>query len=251
MTSLAQVEALADAYRATLAEGDQRFVHSTVERKMLHAIVASSAADASQWIRSRVPSGHNMAEPLQDLVSVLETGNWIGKGLEWAKSQAISQAKAAAAWAILGMKIPVLIGSTLALIAGLVGWSFDAGVTVGRALIPLILGGGGAALWGILQGARALFPAANEVGRAANTLFESAGAIGGEAEKLFRGIVNVRLNDIAGLPYNNGVPVIRQVRALASTVVAACYLLAGLCGLVFISGVWHALEQIQSTPTFP
>ncbi len=139
MVSKAEVEALTDAYRGAMREGDSVLGGSDVERKILQAMVASSAADTSRWIKTRVPQGDKIAGPLDILIPELQDGNVVGQGLEFAKKQAVAQAKAAAGALFFGAAWPVWIGTVIGFLTGLFGLAYRAGGATGAAVITMLM----------------------------------------------------------------------------------------------------------------
>lgn len=153
MTTSSAVQDLADAYRQAMLEGDRELADSLLERKLLQALVASSAADTARWVKTRVQDGDAVVGPLETLVPALREGDWVGQGLDATKKQAADQAKAMATTAVFGATWPLWLGTVVAFFAGLFGFAFDAGAAFGQALAPLVLGGG-TFLYAIIRGSR-------------------------------------------------------------------------------------------------
>jgi hypothetical protein len=259
MATITQVSALADAYRRAMAQGDEEFAGAALERKVLHALVASSAADASRWVQTRVPNGTQVAEPLTALVPALQEGDVVGKTLDAIKNQLISQAKSIASSVFLGSSWPLWVGAVVGAIAGLIAMSFDAGVSLGSAFVALLAGGGPVG-YAVTRTLHASGPAAQAIGGAAGSLLGAASSVGTRAERVFRDATGPTLAAVYG---GNGTllpGVAAQARGVARTIVLASYALAIVAGIVFVVGVAQGFsaafeekrcEYSQYDPTCP
>lgn len=159
-----------------MADGDGQFADDIVERKILQAIVATSAADTLQWIQTRVPDGNAIGKPLEELAPVLQKGNIVGAGLDSAQEALVKQAKSAITNLMIGATVPVWLGAVVAFVAGVFGFAQQAGAQLGATLIPLLVGGGGAAA-ALVRGVLQVSPAVTKgVGGAATSLWAAARA---------------------------------------------------------------------------
>lgn len=248
MAEVDDVRAVANAYREALAEGDRVLAYAPVERKILLAIVAASAADTAAWVKTRVPDGDRVVEPLDALVPVLQKANLVGHGMELAKRALVSQAKSAVSALVLGQAAPILVLAVVAGAAGWLGFSYDAGVSVGGLLIPAVLGGG-AALGGIVQAVRAGSRLGPGLGQAAGNLYDSAGLIGSAAEGVVLSAVRQPLTQLRGegALADGATPVVRELRSAAQLVVVGAFVALGIGVVYFGFGLVDAWEAYSAT----
>ena len=132
-------------------EGDREFVDNALERKILHALVAASVADTARWVRTRVPAGDDVARSLLNLVPLLNQGNVVGQGLEYAQGKLLKEAKGLLFAAVGVAAWPLWFVSVLGFFGGLLGFAHEAGSATAKLLVPLFLAGGGTALYGLVR----------------------------------------------------------------------------------------------------
>ncbi|MDX3537567.1 hypothetical protein PV721_24995 [Streptomyces sp. MB09-01] len=186
---LEDVKALRNAYSKVLDEGDALFRNEPLSKRILLAMVVSSAADADMWIGSRVPDGGSLRQELASLVEVLQKRDVIGNDLQAFQTWVTGQRRALVATVILGTTWPLWIGALGALAGAATAWvtvTAEAGKAAGRILIPLLLGlltGGGVVLYYALRGAA--YHTRRATSRAATYLFGRARNIGSGPELLF------------------------------------------------------------------
>jgi len=239
----AEVNNLANAYRAAMSAGDQNLKLEPVERKILQAVVADSAASTLSWIQTRSPDGNEVGKPLENLVPALKQGNIVGGTLQSVKDKATSEAKSAVYGLVFSGTTPIWLGALGTAAAGYIGWAELAGETVGTVLIPLLLGGGaavGAVVRGIQMSGRML----EGTGQAAGTVWDAAGNIGASAEAVFRANVTAPLQAVTGS--GPAVPVLATLRGAARTVVALAFVALAVGVLYFLGGLSNAWTEYNS-----
>jgi hypothetical protein len=250
----AQVRAVADAYRETLRDGDQLLQARPVEKRILLAIVASSAVDTSRWVQTRMPAGVEAAKPLEDLVPALQAGNKIGKSLQSAKEVATKEAKSAVLALAKTGSAPLWLTSLLSFFAGVFSFTYQAGSAAASAIIPVLLGGGAAAMavLRVLQAAPAMGRA---VGAGATSLLSSIDSVGASAEGLFadraKPVLDALYSGLGARPA--ATPIVGQLRSGGRVVVLLSYGFVGACCAFFVAGAWHAVSEFlsQQVPCLP
>lgn len=249
MTVHAQVEGLANAYRRAMADGDRELAGSAIERKLLHALVAASAADTARWVKTRVEDGSVAVAPLDDLLPALREGEPIGPGLEAAKKQLGTQARAMANAVIFGAAWPAWTATAVAFVVGALGFSYDAGAATGKALFGLVLGGG-SVLFAFVRTLSIAGPkAAEAVSGAAGSLWSWVDGLGLRAEGVVQRAAGPALDDLyRGAPRPAGPTVTQQVRGSAKVVVGLTYGALAIAGLVFAFGMYEAFSAAASVP---
>jgi hypothetical protein len=240
------IKDLADAYRAAMRAGDQRFAGDAAQRKILQAIVFDSAARVEQWVKTRVPDGNLAAKPLSELTPELAKGNLVGQGLKGARDEAVKQARAVASAAIAGTAIPAGVGAVLAFFGGVFGFSQEAGLAFGSLVIPTLFAGG-SVLFVLMRAAHASAPLVEAAGGVAGSAMSSAGAIGTLADVVFREHVGPALAALAGLGYQppREPPVLTQLRAWARGILLTVYGILAVCVLFFLAGIGDAFTAYQ------
>ncbi len=242
---LEQVRGLANAYREAMAEGDRQLTGEIVERKILQAIVASSAADTLQWVQTRIPDGNAVGKPLEELAPILQKGNVVGTGLKNAQDALVKQAKAAAYGLIITGTAPVWFGAVAAFFLGLFGFAQEAGTSVGAALIPALVGGG-SVLYAVMRSLQMSGKALQGTGKAAKSLWTSASSIGSRAESIFMGCTMPRLSIVKGTnAVGGGTPVVTQLRTVAQTIVASGFVVLAICAIFFLAGINNAYNAYK------
>jgi hypothetical protein len=238
-----QVQHVANAFRETMAEGDRRLAGSFIERKILQAVVADTACSVEHWVKTRVPDGEDVAKPLTGLAKDLNQGNPVGHGLAAAQSELFKQAKSAVLGFIFGGAWPIWAGTVVAFFAAIFANAQSAGVALGKALIPTLLGGGAAAVV-IFRGLGMLGSAAKGTGEAAGSLWDSAGRIGSQAEAIAEKGAGPALADLKPSGYGGGVSrsVITKLRGSSQVTLGISYALFIVVILFFIYGVWQAWD---------
>lgn len=246
MASSAQVRELADAYRRAMHEGDREFVDNALERKILHALVAASVADTARWVRTRVPAGDDVARPLVNLVPLLNQGNVVGQGLEYAQGKLLKEAKGLLFAAVGVAAWPLWFVSVLGFFGGLLGFAHEAGSATAKLLVPLFLAGGGTALYGLVRTLSMSGPALAAMGAAAGSLVSAAGSVGKQAERVFADRLTQPLAQVYGAPPSTGITAAKKVRGLAQTLVWFTYGFLFATGAFFIAGASNATGELMA-----
>lgn len=253
MTSLSdQVVSVAAAYRATLLRGDREFVDSPTEKKILQAVVASSVADTSTWIQTRLGS-KEAAAPLDELFSVISVGNVVGKSWEAVKKKALEESRGAVLSLAGTGTAPVWIGAVISFIAGLWALSFNGGVTFANAAIPAILGGG-ATLYAAIRAAQAAPAVINAVGTGASSILATINGVGIRSERLFITVARPALDALyaqAGVVVPQRVPVLPQIRGAGRSLVIAAYIVLGVGVLAFAAGMLNVISNFGDSLPCP
>lgn len=233
--------ALANAFRATMNDGDRELAGRTIDQKILQAMVARSAADTLQWMESRVPNGVPAGGPLERLLPALEKGNTVGGSLALAKDRLTAEAKKLVTAAFVGGTGPVWVGAVVALLGGLFGHMQEAGAAVGAVLVPALVGGG-AIVGAVVRGVATLGPSvANAVGSAGTTLWDSTDAIGAGAHRVFTSTALPAMK-AAGVPTPASDPILAQLRGAAKLIVGSAFVVLLLCAAFFFTGLLNAYD---------
>jgi hypothetical protein len=240
----ADVRALANAYREAMAEGDQALAQTPVERKILQAVVADSAASTLNWLHTRTQDGNEIGKPLEALVPALQHGNIVGTTLQTAQKTLVSQATSAVTSVVFTGTAPVWVGAILAFFAGWFGLAQNVGEDVGAALIPGLVVGGGSGAYALVRVVQSSGPMIQMSGQVSGSLWDAAGRIGAQAETLFRGTVSQRLTAVTGSAPESGV--LLKMRGTAKTIVATAFGALAIGVLFFLGGVVNAWEAYQN-----
>lgn len=237
----AHTTALANAYRGVLLTGDRELGKENV---ILRALVAASAADVAQWVRTRLPDGDSVAEPIDKLLPDLQKGDHLGRGMVAAKKKLLSEAVGVVWAAVLGGGWPLWLTSLIAAAGGVFAFSERAGETFGAVLVPIIAAGGGAVLAfvRVIQHAPA---AVTSIGGTAGRLWDSVDQIGGRSERLFNERIQPGISTLHHLVDQppEPIPVLGELRRTAKTIVGALYLVLAVCLVYFGFGVANAAND--------
>lgn len=243
--SQADVEELAESYRRAMLTGSSAFADSPVERKILHAMIASSAADTRVWVQRSLPKGDKAAAALDGLIPALQAGNIVGQTLQSSKTQAVKQARALASAAILHTTWPLWAGAVVAAVAGIYSFNLNAGAAIGQAIAPLVLGGG--AIIGLLvRGAAQSANAFASVGRGIGSLWGTTKNIGVPAETVFGTEVAPALQQVYGSVAAPTPPEAGLIRGGALTSVGLGLAAVALCVCVFAAGLVSAFSSVAA-----
>lgn len=244
------IRSVANAYRAALRSADDVLADSTVEKKMLVAQVASSAQSIRHHLRTRLPDGDRVGEALDTLIPEIQKEDVVGTSLAALSKAAWEEVQKLALAAVGAGTWPVWLGTVGALLASLATFSYDVGQTVGGGIVALVLGGGGAALFGLTRVFAAAGPAtAQALGQAHSSLWNVVGSVGVRAEQVFTSAVRPELVKMFGP--GEGVrqpPAGHQVRGLLKGIVGLSYTLLAVALLFFGAGLIEALEAYNSAP---
>lgn len=237
----AHTTALANAYRDVLLTGDRELGKENV---ILRALVAASAADMAQWVRTRLPDGDSVAEPIDKLLPDLQRGNHLGKGMVAAKKKLLSEASGVVWAAILGGGWPLWLTSLIAAAGGVFAFSERAGDAFAAVVIPVIAAAGGAVL-AFVRVIQHSPTAVTAISGSAGKLWDSADQIGGRAERLFNQRVQPGIRTLYHLVDQTPgrTPVLGELRGTAKTIVGALYVLMAVCLLFFGLGVANAAND--------
>lgn len=249
--TVAHVRQLANAYRKTMSDGREKFPEGSADRYVLLAIVAASASDSFSWITKHVPDGDLVSEPLKDLASELQKDDKLGTTLQASQTAVMKKARSAiSSLAFTGTR-PLWLSSILAFFAGIFTYAQNVGAIIGSVIIPAIFAGGSAGFAVI----RTLGYSTALVSHGAASLLASAQTLGSQPEALFRKTAGPTLDSLfkgsAG-PQVAGpqdpVPVVRNLRGLATGIVMLAYaVLAGVL-IFFAFGVSHAFTVYTNSP---
>ncbi|WP_328995742.1 hypothetical protein OG394_13885 [Kribbella sp. NBC_01245] len=232
---------MANAYRDALLTGDRELGKENV---ILRALVAASAADMSQWVRTRLPEGDSVAEPIDKLLPDLQQADHLGKGMAATRKKLLSEAVAAVWAAILGGGWPLWLTSLIAAIGGVFAFSERAGETFGAVIIPVIAAGGGAVL-AFVRVIQHSPTAVTAISGSAGKLWDSVDQIGGRAERLFNQRVQPGISTLYHLVDQTPgpTPVLRELRGTAKSIVGTLYVLLAVCLVFFGLGVANAAND--------
>ena len=142
------------------------------------------------------------------------------------------------------MAWPAWVAAAVLFFAGLFGFAQDAGVSVGTAIAPLVLGGG-FFVFALFRGIASALPV---IGGAAGSIWLEAGSIGANAEAIVSENVRAPLAEIRGTAHGPRLTAAKKVRGASQALVGLAYVLVAVMALYFLGGVVHAFEA-ASKPT--
>jgi hypothetical protein len=256
----AKILACADAHRRAMREGDAHL--SGVEKAILLALVARSAADTSHWIKTRVEDGDRRASALAGLTAELQAHDVVGKGLRRVQQDLLSQARRAVMSAAGLASVPVWMTSGIALVVGVGSLLVHVGSAIGGAVTITFFAFCAVAVYSApvrtwTFGALAKTPEAMAaVGSAiAQTtvgfvaLLGYGSSVGAEANAIFVKNVGKEVDALRGQgsALRGARVVLTPLRSLASTIVTVSLMALIACLVVLGLGIYHGFFQQAAT----
>ena len=252
-----KINAVAEAHLAAMRAGDQQ-LSSEADRKILHALVARSAAEMAYWIKTRVPEGDRRAALLTGLSTELQKKDVVGKGLATIEKNLTSQANAAVGVAAGTASAPAWWASAVGLVIGFFGFIVHVGNDFGAIIAFLIFAVAGlhihpgvrVAVYRTLSGAsRAVGSAVSSAGNSAMYFWNYPGTIGVYPESIFIQHVGPSSDSLRGQGFavRESHKFMLSLRAIGQVVVALAFIALIVSLIVFIIGFYHGF--IQQTQT--
>jgi hypothetical protein len=244
----AEVQRLADDYRAAMAAGDQRFATDPFQKLVLNAIVAESASSTKDWIESRVPNGSEVAEPLAPLVTVVTKTDRFGRAITATQNAALKQAQKLAAGLIAKGTAPLWLGAIGAAFVGAFAKAQEVGFQAGVALAALLLAGGGRFAYLVTRAAPAVVANAQAASQGLVRTFDQAGRMGSPSQTVLEEAVGQDLDTVYGTlnsrpPQSN---VLRKIRGFSQTVLG---LLFAISAVLAAYGIWGVAQGFSAGTT--
>jgi hypothetical protein len=254
--TLSEVEDVANAYRACLAEGDRRL--GLVEKRILIAVVTESAEKTAHWVETRVSDGKQLATPLRDFIDPAKREDVFGRLATSSQNFLMKQLQSTVSSLARKGTVPLWLISVGSFIGGLLGFTLDAGAAVGAGLLTLLVGGG-SIVYVLSRGAYAIVQsgAVQATGEGIIRSIESARQIGAPALSIYESIAGPTLRRLHAIeqgttarPY-----IVTKLRGAATTIVGFAWAAVIVTALFFLAGVItgfsNAAQELYPTPTFP
>lgn len=224
------IDDVAGAYGRTLLDGDRRFGRRSIDKYVLHAVVASSISQTLEWTATRLPNGPAISAPLEALAPRIQAGDTLGKALALLRREARAQTTKL----LLSLFVPgsILAGLVVVLVHSF-GSVFDFGQLVGGTILPTVTALGLTAFVGY-----GFSFALQAFARGAESAFNLTNVIGVDAERVFDAEARPALTALYA-SCDVPLPPLQQlatIRNLARIVVVMVYALLGGALLFFLVG---------------
>jgi hypothetical protein len=248
VTTLHQVQGVADAYRSALAEGDRRFGRNSLENRMLLAVIVESAASTTDWIRTRVSDGTRLAEPLREFLDPARNADVVGRAVATSQEMLLKELKATVRSLARKGTVPSWILTVMAIIGGAFGFAHLVGVSVGAGLFGLVTSG--IFLYVLMHaGQSGVIQGLGKVGTEAIATPGAALSLGQSAQSVYETKAKPALASLYASENATIIEptVLKKLRVAAVPIIAVAWICAAVAVIFFVAGMIEGFSEAASS----